>query len=38
VVLKLAKEANMSPAELDLDVWTRYSIKSTPGGLTNENK
>lgn len=32
IVLGLAKEADMSPASLDLAVWNKYSIKSTSGG------
>ena len=34
-VLNLADEAGMTPQEFDLSVWLRYSVKSTPGGLTN---
>ena len=30
-VLSLAKEAGMTPAEFDLWVWNKYSIKSEPG-------
>jgi thermostable 8-oxoguanine DNA glycosylase len=29
-VLSLAKEAGMSPAEYDLHIWNKYSVKSTP--------
>jgi len=31
-VLSLAKGAGMTPAEYDLAIWNKYSIKSTPGG------
>jgi len=31
IVLEQAKEAGMTPAAWDLAVWTKYSIKSTPG-------
>ncbi len=31
-VLSLAKKAGMTPAEFDLWVWTKYSVKSTAGG------
>jgi hypothetical protein len=30
LVLHIAKEKNMTPAELDLKVWNEYSVKSTP--------
>lgn len=30
-VLSLAKEAVMSPADYDLMIWNKYSVKSTPG-------
>jgi len=30
--LKLADEINMAPAEYDLMIWNKYSIKSAPGG------
>ena len=29
-ILRLAKEANMTPADYDLMVWNEYSVKSTP--------
>ena len=29
-VLSLAKEAGMTPAQYDLHIWTKYSVKSTP--------
>jgi len=32
IVLDIARERNMTPAELDLKVWTEYSVKSIPGG------
>jgi hypothetical protein len=32
IVLTLSKEAGMTPAQFDLKVWNKYSIKSTPGG------
>ena len=30
IVLSLAKEAGMSPADYDLMIWNKYSVKSTP--------
>lgn len=30
-VLSLAKEAGMSPADYDLMIWNKYSVKSIPG-------
>ena len=32
IVLILAKEAGMTPAQFDLHIWNQYSVKSTPGG------
>lgn len=31
-VLSLAEKAGMSPADYDLMIWNKYSVKSTPGG------
>lgn len=33
IVLSLANQAGMSPADFDLSVWNKYSVKSTPGQL-----
>lgn len=30
IVLSLAKEAGMTPAEYDLHIWNKYSVQSTP--------
>lgn len=35
IVLMLAKEAGMTPAEYDLHIWNQYSVPSTPGGKRN---
>lgn len=32
IVLSLAEEAGMTPAQYDLHIWNSYSIKSTPNG------
>jgi thermostable 8-oxoguanine DNA glycosylase len=33
-ILRLAKEANMAPADYDLMVWNKYSVKSTSKKVT----